>query len=433
MNSSEAQTKVDIQEEDKQQITIKAEQKIPDEIKRNQSIYYEYFDINYTISVAKFLLSAIEKHYFRAKLVGFDENDFPERNNPDRPLIFASNHSGMSFPWDAIIFATALFRAKDYDVSKAIRALTSPMLSKTRMMSPFLINHFWKRLGAIDATTLNFETMMYSKESNIMIYPEGVPGIGKGFNHRYELQRLSTSALRMSLKYKTDIVPIATINAEYINPFTYSQKVINKLVNKVGMPFLPLGLTTFLMPVQPWAFYFALPAKLTFVRGKRIKPYEMIDKPFEEISKQDLYDIRDKIHAEMQIGLDKAVSKYGKNPYNIPELVMEAIKNSHKLLYFSPIAWPFLFIEHEKRYKRRRKLVAKRTGIVPNKRVLNEEAQVLRTKDFEDESVPKLIKKAVGTIIRNPEVLIFYVPFLGWAPAMLKGRTKKKKKRFKLF
>ena len=88
-------------------------------------------------------------------------------------------------------------------------------------------------------------SMQYN-DSNILIYPEGVPGIGKGFNNKYQLQRFSTSFIRMAIKYKTDIIPISTINAEYINPWSYNIGWITKLVNKIGMPFFKLkfGLMT---------------------------------------------------------------------------------------------------------------------------------------------------------------------------------------------
>jgi hypothetical protein len=111
-------------------------------------------------------------------------------------------------------------------------------------MNPFTIPNLWKRVGGIDATFLNFETMMYYKDHNILVYPEGVPGIGKGFDKKYQLQEFKTSFLRMSVKYKTDIIGISTINGEYINPWAYSSKFINRMMNKIGIPFLPLGFIT---------------------------------------------------------------------------------------------------------------------------------------------------------------------------------------------
>ena len=106
----------------------------------------------------------------------------------------------------------------------------------------------------------DFETMMLQNEHNLLIYPEGVPGIGKGFNKRYQLQRFSSSFITMSIKYRTDIVPILTVNGEFINPYAYRSQVLNNLVNKIGVPFLPVGLVSLLIPFQPWIFYMGFPA-----------------------------------------------------------------------------------------------------------------------------------------------------------------------------
>ncbi|MBK8396424.1 MAG: 1-acyl-sn-glycerol-3-phosphate acyltransferase [Leptospiraceae bacterium] len=77
---------------------------------------------------------------------------------------------------------------------------------------------FWKRVGGVDATLDNFDSMMKLKESNVLIFPEGIAGIGKGFDKRYQLQQFSSSFIRMAIKYKTDIIPVSVVNGEYINP-----------------------------------------------------------------------------------------------------------------------------------------------------------------------------------------------------------------------
>jgi hypothetical protein len=188
------------------------------------------------VNLVKNVLGPLDQCYFRSAFVGFEP--FPERNHPDRPLIFASNHSGMAFPWDGIIFTARLFARSGYDFAKAVRPLTAPMLSRSTLMNPFLVENFWKRVGSIEATSLNFETMMHCPDSNILVYPEGVPGIGKGFDKKYQLQRFfATSFIRVSLKYQADIIPVATVNGEYINAYAYHSDAVNRLANKVGIPF----------------------------------------------------------------------------------------------------------------------------------------------------------------------------------------------------
>ena len=72
-------------------------------IEENKKIYDEHFDLVFMKSLCEEVIEML-KIYFRPVFVGFDE--MPERNNPDRPIIYACNHSGMAFPWDAIVFAT---------------------------------------------------------------------------------------------------------------------------------------------------------------------------------------------------------------------------------------------------------------------------------------------------------------------------------------
>ena len=279
-------------------------------IEKNKEIYTQFYDAEYIESIEKTVFQRLNPVYFRAKLVNFE--DYPEPMDNNKPLIFASNHSGMAFPWDALVFGASLYaNSKKKDIP-SIRPLTAPMLSETYLMNPYMIPFMWKRAGGIDATSLNFETLMYFNEADVLIYPEGVPGIGKGFNRRYQLQRFSSSFIRMSLKHKTDIVPIATINGEYINPYSYRSKRVDKIVQKIGIPNLPLGILTVLVIFQPWVFYFALPANLTFVRGKRIRPYEMTDKAFEDLTMEDLRAITDKVRAEMQVHLTASEKEYGK-------------------------------------------------------------------------------------------------------------------------
>jgi hypothetical protein len=298
------------------------------------------------------------------------------------------------------------------------------MLSKSTLMNPFLIPKFWKRAGGIDATTLNFDTMMHFSESNILIYPEGVEGIGKGFDKKYRLQRLSTSALRMSLKYKTDIIPFATVNAEYVNPFSYSIPELNALVQKAGIPFLPVGLTTLLVLLQPWMFYFAFPAKLIYVRGRRIKPYEMLTKPFNEITKTDLYFLRDRVHHLMQLELTEAVRRYGQKPFDFPELWRTFTENWKKAIYFMPVFWAFLFIDHERKYAEMQRRLAQYSGNTPEELEKRQAILDAAMQPAEDESLFAMVKTAVNMVVSNPQVLTMYVPVVGWIPVLWQGFKK---------
>lgn len=360
-------------------------------IEANKHILTSHFDQKFMQALNEEIIPLLD-HYFRPELIGFDK--MPERDNQERPLIYACNHSGMAFPWDAIIFGSKIFRKHNYDLSKLFRPLAAPMLSASNLMNPFLLKDLWKRVGAVDATGLNFETMMQQSETNLLIYPEGVPGIGKGFNRRYQLQTFSTSMIRMAIKYKTDIVGISCINGEYINPLSFTSKRLNKLVNKIGIPYLPVALQTPLLLVQPWLFYYAFPAKLTYILGNRYKPYEMVgNKDWEDITEDEFRSIRDQVQQDMQNQLERGVAEYGKKPYRWREVLRNLLRHGRDLPYWTPIGWPALFTEFDRR---------SRTGESP-KGVIRGWFQFWRI------------------VFKNPIVIAYFIPVLGWIPILRKG------------
>lgn len=371
-------------------------------VRANQKTVTQLADRAFAVNLVKQVLDPLDQCYFRSEFIGFDP--FPERNNPDRPLIFASNHAGMAFPWDGIIFTSQLLKRNGFDFSRSVRALTAPMLSQTTLMNPFLVADFWKRVGSVDATSLNVETMMHDNDTHVLIYPEGVPGIGKGFDKRYRLQRFATSFVRVSLKYRTDIIPFATVNGEYINPYAYHSAAVNKIANKIGIPFLPLGLMTALIPFQPWLFYFGFPAKLTYVMGKRIKPYEMLDKPLDKITEAEVQDLTERVRRQMQEELTQAVRTYGGRPYAAKEFFVNCGKNVKKFPYFLPFFWPSLFAEVER-----------------------------RSRENDNGQWDLSLLSGIKAFLKRPLSFAFFLPILGWIPILWRGYTSKPKEQAPLF
>jgi 1-acyl-sn-glycerol-3-phosphate acyltransferase len=354
-----------------------------------------YFDPNYSQSLVENVIRPINQRYFKCKFVGFEQ--LPRRNNPDRPLIYVSNHSGMAFPWDGMMFTALMFDRGNFDFKHALRALSAPALSQSNLMNPYLIERFWEINGAVEARFKYFETMMDNQDSNLLIYPEGVPGIGKGFNRRYQLQRFATSFVRLAIKYKTDIIPFATVNGEYINPYVLSWPWLNKWSSKIGIPYIPVGFHTLLLIVLPWLFYYGLPARLTYVMGKRIRPYEMIQKPWDEVTDADIRQVRDQIKDIMQEELDQAVEIHGKKKYSTGKIWGNKLSEIFRLFYYSPAGWPMLFHEHHRLY-------------------------------LKSKGKPFSIKVSAGSwlrlLIKNPFAIAYYIPVLGWIPILIKGYWK---------
>ncbi|WP_235917520.1 hypothetical protein [Hymenobacter busanensis] len=368
----------------------------PAAILANQHIYSDHFDEEYVRALDENVLQLLERVWFRSELVGFTEN-FPQRNNPERPLIFCSNHSGMAFPWDAMVALSHMYRRLP-NPQDLPRPLSAPLLSQSALMNPFVLRNFWKRCGCVDATTLNFETMMYYNDHNLMLYPEGVPGIGKGFNNKYRLQRLATSMIRLGLQHRTDLVFFSTVNGEYLNPHAYSWDWLNRQSKKIGIPFIPI--TWLLIPIllQPWLFYMAFPAKLTFVLGRRIRPSDLTDKPHDQISREEYAALSEQVRVQFQEDLDAAVAKYGQQPYRAGELWQRIKENLRYFPFFLPAFWPLMFHEFDRLYTKKggRGLPLKLTGL----------------------------GTTLKLIWRNPFVISFFIPLLGWVPIAIRGYHK---------
>ena len=378
-----------------------SDKQLNDLVEQNKSIKNQYYDVEYVESIMKHIATGLVANYFRPTFIGFD--DYPQRNHPDVPLIFASNHSGMAFPWDAMVFGSGLYQICKAQNQHHIKALVAPVLSETNLMNPYMITDFWKRVGGLDATSLNFETMMHNEEHDVLIYPEGVPGIGKGFDKRYQLQRFSTSFIRMALKFKTDIIPVFSINGEYINPHSYRSKTVNSITQKIGIPYIPIGILTFLIPLFPWLFYYGMPARFYFVKGRRIRPSEILgNKNFEDITVEEIKEVRDEVHRLMQEDINEAVEEYGKTPYDWKDLFSKWRKNIKYFWYYFPPTWHLLFAEHERQYKR-----YKKTG------------------------QPVKMATGFGAIFswvwHNAFSLFYYLPVLGFIPLGIRGYSNMKK------
>jgi 1-acyl-sn-glycerol-3-phosphate acyltransferase len=267
----------------------------------------------------------LAQHYFRASFI----EQQPEIMAADEPVIFAANHSGMNFPWDCFVLFEHLRRTQEG--RRDIRPISAPMLLNQRLLSPFAIPCTWNYFTA-PATMENLEKLVRGGGS-VLINPEGVAGIGKGFNRRYELQRFSSSYIRMSLKYGRPIVPVSVVNGEYLNPLAYSFRWINRLANKIGLPFLPVGPTLLLCAIFPFVAYVALPARLRYVFGKAIRPEDLTSKNYEELTETEIRALNLKVKDLMQKHLDESVAEHGRRRFAL----------GPGLLALFPLTWPFLF------------------------------------------------------------------------------------------
>ena len=147
---------------------------------------WEPLDPDYLESVIGEIFGPLSDSYFRPRLMRLD------RLPAQGPLILAGNHSGSAFPYDAMVLDSLLYRRSGMNAHGKCRGVYEKTLSTNWWMRPFGIDNFWRRCGGVDMTFDNFDRLLERGE-RVLYFPEGVPGIGKGFARRYQLQRFSTS------------------------------------------------------------------------------------------------------------------------------------------------------------------------------------------------------------------------------------------------
>lgn len=284
----------------------------------------------------------INKKYFRAQLI--DTHKVPPKE-ANKPRIFFSNHSGMAFPWDSICFHSLFWEHNGFKKELFNYVLGDPALFQYKMLSPYLLDNFWKRAGGVEASMEHFEVLMKANK-NVFIYPEGVAGIGKGFQKRYQVQKFSTSFIRMAVEFDAPLIPFYSINAEYNLPYAERNETIDSYSRTIGLPFIPLSPITALALFFPWSYYFALPTKMFFVFGDPIYPQELLKgKDKNSLQRKDYIEMRDIVHHQFQNGLSKNVDKYGQDPFHFTEFVQEMMSDPLMALYTLPFSWPIL-IKH---------------------------------------------------------------------------------------
>jgi 1-acyl-sn-glycerol-3-phosphate acyltransferase len=101
---------------------------------------------------------------------------------------------------------------------------------------PFL-GAFMNRIGAVRACQENAERLLEG-ERCVLVFPEGIKGIGKLFRDRYQLQRFGRGGfVKLALRTGAPIVPVAIVGAEEAAPMLYK---VEYLTEALGLPFVPV-------------------------------------------------------------------------------------------------------------------------------------------------------------------------------------------------
>ncbi len=148
------------------------------------------------------------------------------------PALLVGNHAG-GLPYDATMLKIAL--KKEHPSHRDMRFMVEDFL----FHFPFL-GSLMNRFGGVRASQENAQKLIHNDHA-IIVFPEGVKGLGKLYRDRYHLARFGRGGfIRLCLKTRAPLVPVAFIGSEEIHPMFAKDTAVSKMF---GVPYTPFTLT----------------------------------------------------------------------------------------------------------------------------------------------------------------------------------------------
>ncbi len=310
---------------------------------------YDPFDPGFLRFLGERVVSDVVDRYFRVQILGV------EKLPADGPVILAPNHSGNAMPHDGMMLDYALWRRDGFDPARKYRSVFAPALTAVGWMRLYWINDWWRRCGGVDMTYRNFDRLLAAGK-RVIYYPEGIPGIGKGFNRRYRLQPFHSSFVSLAGKYDAPFHVVSVVNAEWINPISLTFKPLDRFSERfLRIPFLPVPIVL-LAFLFPFIFYLAFPSRIVFViqdavdvrRLLREEGVDQCDRLNPEVCRR----VAHRIQQQAQRQLNEAVEMHGRKPYDVKGLVRELRSIRGRILRATPLGWPYSFVRADRELQR---------------------------------------------------------------------------------
>jgi len=165
----------------------------------------------------------LHRYYFRTEVFGADRV-------PAGRVILISNHSGQ-VPVDAALIGATMFM--DVEPPRFIRA----MVEKWTQTLPF-VSLLFARVGQVVGVPENARRLLEQNEA-LLVFPEGVRGIAKTYQHRYQLTDFGLGFMRLAIATKSPIVPVACIGGEEQYVSVANLTGVAKLLGLPAFPILP--------------------------------------------------------------------------------------------------------------------------------------------------------------------------------------------------
>ena len=183
------------------------------------------------LAAAHALAGPLHRSYFRVSSHG-------ARNIPrSGPAIMVANHAGM-LPIDAAMLCVDVL--EQTNPPRMVRCIGDRFLPEL----PF-VGTLFSRCGVVSGTLANVRYLIESGEL-CLIFPEGMPAIGKPFRDRYKLLDWRVGHAELALRYRVPVVPVAVIGSEEQWP------QIGRIaaLRPFGAPYLPIPASPVPLPVH---------------------------------------------------------------------------------------------------------------------------------------------------------------------------------------
>jgi 1-acyl-sn-glycerol-3-phosphate acyltransferase len=187
--------------------------------------------------------------YFRPRLEGIERI-------PSGKVVVVANHSGQ-LPFDGLVLAVAcLLEARPPRLLRGMAERWFPTL-------PF-VNEAFYRSGVVLGDPINCKNLL-DAGNGIMVFPEGIRGSGKTWDHRYRLVRFGRGFMRLALQAEAPIVPVSIVGAEESIISLYDIKPLARLLK---MPYFPVPA---LLPLLGPLAYLPLPTRFYLDFGEPMR------------------------------------------------------------------------------------------------------------------------------------------------------------------
>ena len=159
----------------------------------------------------------------------------------DGAAVLAANHSG-TLPFDAMMLWNDVVRQ------------TEPPRAARVVMDHFVnllpgISILFTRGGGFGGSRGNMHALLDAGEL-VVVFPEGVRGIGKPYGKRYQLQRWTEGHAEMAIRHQAPVIPVAVIGAEEQLP-----QIARLPIRAFGSPYIPVTATPVPLPVRYHIWY----------------------------------------------------------------------------------------------------------------------------------------------------------------------------------